>query len=94
MASRIGAFRESAATQACNWVIGSIGAYFAYLRHPFEKLQSIQAARLLAGTPGLLCLPGSAFGPGQECFLRLAFANIDASQMPEITRRLGSCVQA
>ncbi len=90
MAGRIEAFRKSVAAHASHWVIASIGAYFAYLRHPFQNLNSIQAARQLAGAPGLLCLPGSAFGPGQERFLRAAFANIDASQMPEISRRLGS----
>ncbi len=94
MAGRIEAFRKSVTAHASQWVIGSIGAYFAYLRHPFEDLNSIQAARMLAGTPGLLCLPGSAFGPEQERFLRAAFANIDASQMPDIARRLGSCRQS
>ena len=91
MAGRMEAFRQSMAVHASQWVIGSIGAYFAYLRHPFADWDSIQAARRLAGAPGLLCLPGSAFGPGQERFLRAAFANIDASQMPEIAHRLGSC---
>jgi aspartate/methionine/tyrosine aminotransferase len=91
MAGRIDAFRKSVAALAPDWGIGSIGGYFAYLRHPFERLDSKGAAYRLADACGLLCLPGSAFGPGQERFLRAAFANIDASQMSEIAARLGSC---
>jgi aspartate/methionine/tyrosine aminotransferase len=89
MAGRIESFRQSMASLAPDWKIGSIGAYFAYLLHPFEGLDSIQAARRLARDSGLLCLPGSAFGMGQERCLRAAFANIDAAQMPEIARRFG-----
>jgi aspartate/methionine/tyrosine aminotransferase len=52
---------------------------------------SMEAARLLADRQRLLCVPGSVFGPGQENYLRLAFANVDLSEMPEIGRRLGEC---
>ncbi|MBZ5497370.1 MAG: aminotransferase [Acidobacteriia bacterium] len=88
MAGRINAFRRALTARAGQWVIGSIGAYFAYLRHPFEKLSSIQAAKRLADRQSLLCLPGSAFGPGQERYLRAAFANIESSQMTDIAHRL------
>ncbi len=94
MAARMEAFRESMAAHAGRWGIGSIGAYFAYLRHPFDALDSFEAAHQLADTSGLLCLPGSAFGPGQDRFLRAAFANVDTSQMPEIARRFGSCADS
>jgi aspartate/methionine/tyrosine aminotransferase len=89
MAGRVDAFRQSMSARAADWKIGSIGAYFAYLRHPFEQLNSIQAARRLAQQQNLLCLPGSAFGPGQEHYLRVAFANVHTAEMPEIGRRLG-----
>jgi aspartate/methionine/tyrosine aminotransferase len=90
MAGRMDAFRHALAGQASRWSIGSIGAYFAYLRHPFEPWNSAQAARLLAERQRLLCLPGGAFGPGQEEYLRCAFANVDSSWMPEIARRLAA----
>jgi aspartate/methionine/tyrosine aminotransferase len=35
-----------------------------------------------------LALPGSVFGPDQDDFLRVAFANVDAALMPEIAARL------
>jgi aspartate/methionine/tyrosine aminotransferase len=56
------------------WRIESVGAYFAYLRHPF--------------TGGVLCLPGSYFGPGQEEHLRVAVANVGADVLASLTERL------
>jgi aspartate/methionine/tyrosine aminotransferase len=94
MAERVAAFREQVGALANRWNIGSIGAYLAYLHHPFEPLDSMQAARRLAEGQNLLCLPGAAFGPRQEAYLRCAFANVDASEMPEIARRLAKSSEA
>jgi len=37
----------------------------------------------------VLCLPGSAFGPGQDGHLRLAFAGADADRIALLAERLG-----
>jgi aspartate/methionine/tyrosine aminotransferase len=66
----------------------SAGAYFAYLRHPHRGRSAVDVARRLARQSNLLALPGSMFGPGQEDYLRVAFANVEASQMGEIASRL------
>lgn len=66
----------------------SAGAYFAYVRHPFEGENAASVARRLARDHGVVCLPGPIFGPGQEDSLRIAFANLDAERMPELGRRL------
>jgi aspartate/methionine/tyrosine aminotransferase len=66
----------------------SAGAFFAYVRHPFADQDARTVAKRLASAHDLLCLPGSMFGPGQEAYLRLAFANADASLMPETVARL------
>jgi aspartate/methionine/tyrosine aminotransferase len=36
----------------------------------------------------LLTLPGSMFGPEQESFLRIAFANVEIDSFPEMMNRL------
>ena len=64
------------------------GAYFAYVRHPHRGRKANEVARRLADRRNLLALPGSVFGPNQEDFLRVAFANVDAKLMPEIAARL------
>lgn len=66
------------------------GAYFAYLRHPHARRSATEVARRLADEQNMLCLPGSMFGPAQDEFLRLAFANVDAAVMPEIAARLAA----
>lgn len=70
------------------WRIDALGAYFAYLRHPFGGFPSAAVCEAMAVGFGVLTLPGSAFGPGQEDYLRLAFANIDEARMAEAADRL------
>ncbi len=71
------------------WEIGALGAYFAFIRHPFEGLSSSAVAERLAKETGVVCLPGSYFGEGQELYLRLAFANADAVSIGRLLERLG-----
>ena len=64
------------------------GAFFSWVRHPLPERSAREVARALAGRHDLLVLPGSIFGPGQERMLRLAFANAEAGDMPEVAQRL------
>jgi len=58
------------------------GAFFAWVRHPWAGLSGWDAARRLAMEADLLCLPGEAFGPGMEPYLRLAFGNLPEALIP------------
>ncbi len=86
--SRIGALQEAFRRNELNYALISAGAYFAYVRHPFAGTPAADVAWRLAAEHNLLCLPGSMFGPGQEAYLRFAFANMEAARMPEIVQRL------
>ena len=66
----------------------SSGAYFAYLEHPFSGESAYDVARRLAADQNVLCLPGTMFGPDQERYLRVAFANLDPDRIAELARRL------
>ncbi len=88
MAGRAAALRRAFARNDLTYDLVSAGAYFAYVRHPFEDCSDVEVAQSLAREQGLLCLPGSWFGPGQERYLRFAFANLDESIMPAIVERL------
>jgi aspartate/methionine/tyrosine aminotransferase len=66
----------------------STGAYFAYIRHPFAGERAFDVAKRLAQDAGVLTLPGTVFGPGQDAYLRLAFANLEAERMGELAERL------
>lgn len=88
MDDRIKAFSSAMAGTNSGYKIRSIGAYFAYVEHPYEDRDSMYVARMLAEERNLLCLPGSMFGEGQGQLLRFAFANMEAERMPEIAARL------
>jgi aspartate/methionine/tyrosine aminotransferase len=85
--ARIDVFRMAFAPLP-EWRIDSLGAYFAYLRHPFEGRTGREVAERLATERGVLCLPGSFFGLGQEGHLRVAFANVGAEVLATLTERL------
>jgi aspartate/methionine/tyrosine aminotransferase len=70
------------------WRIDSVGAYFAYLRHPFPERPAQAVAEKLATERGVLCLPGTYFGPGQDRHLRVAFANVGSDVIAGLTERL------
>ncbi|GAA3069703.1 aminotransferase [Rhizobium viscosum] len=70
------------------WEIGAIGAYFAFVRHPFTDRSSSEVAEKLARESGIVCLPGAYFGEGQERYLRLAFANADVASIGLLSERL------
>ncbi|MBX5147264.1 aminotransferase [Rhizobium lentis] len=71
-----------------DWEIGAIGAYFAFVRHPFADRSSSEIAERLARESGIVCLPGAYFGEGQEHYLRLAFANADVASIGLLSERL------
>ncbi len=79
----------NAVSASPEWSISAIGAYFAYVRHPLA-LPSAAAAERLASQAGVVTLPGSFFGPGQEDHLRFAFANVDEQQIETLPERLAS----
>lgn len=79
------------------WRLLGCGAYFAYVRHPFDMASDAVAQRLV-GAASLLVLPGTMFGPtraeggtGQaEATLRIAFANADAAGLVQVVDRLAA----
>ncbi|YBV95856.1 aminotransferase [Phyllobacteriaceae bacterium JZ32] len=71
------------------WRLEAIGAYFAFIRHPFDGVSSVEVAERLAKKAGVLALPGAFFGEGQDRSLRFAFANADAATIRLLEGRLG-----
>ncbi|MEO0666849.1 MAG: aminotransferase [Pseudomonadota bacterium] len=78
---------------AQGWALMGLGAYFAYMQHPFAA-SSAEIAPQLVQEAGILCLPGTMFWPdgapqgAQQ--LRIAFANLDAAGIAELYKRLSA----
>ena len=70
------------------WELTAVGAYFAYIRHPFADEPSLAVAERLARQAGVITIPGGFFGPGQDEFLRFAFANADVPTIATLRARL------
>ncbi|MBW6512092.1 MAG: aminotransferase [Desulfuromonadaceae bacterium] len=69
------------------FTIVASGAFFAWVKHPFNGHNGREVARALVEKARIICLPGEAFGPNLEGYLRLAFGNIDDEQIPEAAHR-------
>lgn len=85
--NRASAMRKAFA-ELTGWQINSIGAYFAFVQHPFEGRSSIDVAKAMAEQAGVSCLPGAFFGENQDKFLRIAFANADVKTIGLLKGRL------
>ena len=87
--NRRAALFAGAVAASPGWSVSAIGAYFAYVSHPFGGTAEAAAARLCAEA-GVLTLPGSFFGPGQEGHLRFAFANVRDDEVAGLAERLAA----
>ena len=76
---------------ASGWTLKGLGAYFAYLEHPFTP-SSGDLAPLLVRSAGVLMLPGTMFRPEDDPLgpreFRIAFANVDADGIASLFKRL------
>jgi len=79
---------RSAMAAVPRWHVGAVGAYFAFVRHPYDGVASARVAEQLAKRAGILCLPGAYFGSTQENYLRFAFANAGAETLATLDDRL------
>ncbi len=92
MAERLAAMGAVFANHDMKYELVSSGAYFAYVKHPFRGEASKTVAKRLAQDHDVLCLPGSMFGPGQDDYLRFAFANVEKEKMRLLAERLTQSV--
>ena len=79
------------ALAAKGWGLMGVGAYFAYLRHPFD-MGSDDLCRKMVSAAGILALPGTMFMPAGDADgtrqLRVAFANLDRDGIAKLFARL------
>jgi hypothetical protein len=92
MDDRRAALVQAFARPDLKFALVSCGAYFAWVRHPFGDAPGAAEAlaKRLAHEQNMLTLPGSMFGPGQEPFLRLAFANVEGGLMADVAERFAA----
>jgi len=87
MMKRASAIKQAFEAPDLDYKLISAGAYFAYIKHPFDATSRSVAERL-AREFKIVCLPGIYFGKGQDAYLRFAFANVKENMFPELVKRL------
>lgn len=75
------------------WKLLGCGAYFAYVEHPYD-MASDALCKQLVDDCSILMLPGTMFQPEGSAAgkrqIRIAFANVDATGIAELFRRLAA----
>ena len=84
---------ESGFPRLEGWKLKGVGAYFAYVEHPFD-LPSDALAKALVDKAAVLLLPGTMFRPDGDPHgkreLRIAYANADTAGIGQLFDRLGA----
>jgi len=64
------------------------GAFFGWVRHPFDDVSTADVVKRLVLDHDVLVIPGTAFLPTDDRWLRLSFANLESDDFAELGRRL------
>ena len=79
--------------QKKGWKLSGLGAYFAYLEHPFD-IDSKNLSKLMLEKLAILVVPGALFydkdNTDGDSFIRIAFANISVKEIKTLFKRLES----
>lgn len=72
------------------WEIEGLGAYYAFLKHPYEYLgmDSLEIGELFASKLGVICLPGHSFGQANSKHLRVSISNVGEDDIKRLEERL------
>ncbi len=87
-------FTQVMARQPGAFSLASAGAYFGWVRHPFtidgpfEPLPTDEVIRRLILDHGIVAIPGTAFTPSDEGWIRFSYANLEPAEIDEFAQRL------
>jgi aspartate/methionine/tyrosine aminotransferase len=74
--------------QPGGFTLASAGAYFGWVRHPFPDRSTSDVIRDLVVDHGVLGIPGTAFTPDDDRWVRFSYANLSEAELDEFGRRL------
>ena len=81
-------FEDVMANEPGGFVLEASGAYFGWVRHPFTEQSTDAVVRRLVVGHDILTIPGTAFTPTDQQYLRMSFANLAPEQLHELGKRL------
>ena len=84
----LGSFRAMMADEPGGFRLASAGAFFGWAQHPFTDLATDEVIKRLVLDHDVLAIPGTAFTPTDERWVRFSYANLGADQFGELASRL------
>ena len=81
------AFEQVMVNRPGGFELVAAGAFFGWVRHPFEA-RTDEIVKRLVLDHDVLAIPGTAFTPADGGFLRFSFANVVDDEVHELGRRL------
>jgi aspartate/methionine/tyrosine aminotransferase len=91
IAANLAVFRSVMEQSPGGFELAASGAFFGWVRHPFVSMATDDVVKHLVLDHDVLVIPGTAFMPSDERWLRFSFANLDRDEFPELERRLARC---
>jgi len=75
------------------WKVGAQGGYFAFVKHPFIGVSSLEVCKRLATEIGVVTLPSAFFSDASSNmvnnrWMRFSVANIDDEKVKKVCQRL------
>ncbi len=83
-------FREMMASRPGGFELIHSGAFFGWLRHPFDDVSTDQVVKTLVTEHDVLMIPGTAFTDSDQGYLRCSFANLEGDALADLATRLES----
>ncbi len=81
-------FGEVLASKPGGFELSSAGAYYGWVRHPFDDTSTPEIVEALLVEQGILAIPGTAFMGDDANMIRFSFANADIDRLDELSARL------
>jgi aspartate/methionine/tyrosine aminotransferase len=91
IADNLALFRSTMASSPGGFELAASGAFFGWVRHPFTSMATDDVVKHLVLDHDVLVIPGTAFMPSDERWLRFSFANLDGDEFTELAIRLEQC---
>ena len=91
IAQNLDVFRSTMRSSPGGFELVSSGAFFGWVRHPFASASTAEVVKTLVLEHDVLVIPGTAFMPTDERWLRFSFANLETREFAELATRLSQC---
>lgn len=81
-------FRAVMSDRPGGFELVSSGAFFGWVRHPFHREPTTDVIKRLVLDHDVLAIPGTAFTPTDDRWIRFSYANLDEPELDELGARL------